>query len=340
MVAEYAAGQNNMISKLRQLVGTVVPMAGLLSFTTGLSAQDAARFGSIQRGSDGDFVLQMSAPNGSYYRLDASSDLQNWISLITTRSTGSIQHPDSATPYFGSRFYRAIELGGTNLFTGDHLATATGDVLFHPINHASLVMKWNEKMIYSDPVGGSAPYTSFPRADLILVTHSHSDHFDSATLTAVRSANSVIIAPQAVYSSLSATLKSLTIVLANGAKTNVMDLTVEAVPAYNLTSSNHPKGAGNGYVVTIGGKRIYLSGDTEDVPETRALRDVDVAFLCMNVPYTMTGAKAISTLRDFHPKVVYPYHFRNSDSTFTDLNSLKRQVGTDLGTEVRVRKWY
>jgi L-ascorbate metabolism protein UlaG (beta-lactamase superfamily) len=111
-------------------------------------------------------------------------------------------------------------------------------------------------------------------------------------------------------------------------------------PAYNLTTSNHPKGNGNGYILSLGGKLLYVSGDTEDTPELRALRNIDVAFLAMNVPYTMTVAKAVSAVREFRPKVVYPYHYRNADGSFADLEAFKRQVGTDLGIEVRLRKWY
>jgi L-ascorbate metabolism protein UlaG (beta-lactamase superfamily) len=129
-------------------------------------------------------------------------------------------------------------------------------------------------------------------------------------------------------------------VLPNGASTNLLDLTIEAMPAYNLTASLHAKGAGNGYVVALGGKRIYLSGDTEDIPEMRALRDIDVAFVSMNLPYTMSVPKAVSAVREFRPKVVYPYHYRNADRSLADLEGFKQQVGTDLGIEVRLRPWY
>jgi L-ascorbate metabolism protein UlaG (beta-lactamase superfamily) len=124
-------------------------------------------------------------------------------------------------------------------------------------------------------------------------------------------------------------------VLTNGAAAELLGLKVEAVPAYNRTSTFHPKGVGNGYVVTIGGKRLYVSGDTEDVPEIRALRDIDVAVVCMNLPYTMTVAQAASAVRELRPAVVYPYHSQGSD-----LNQFKRLAGADLGIEVRLRKWY
>jgi L-ascorbate metabolism protein UlaG (beta-lactamase superfamily) len=140
-----------------------------------------------------------------------------------------------------------------------------------------------------------------------------------------------------VFDRFSTALQDLTTVLTNGAATEIAGVAVTAVPAYN---ANHPKGAGNGYVLTLGGRRIYFSGDTEDIPEMRALENIDVAFVCMNLPFTMTVAKASSAVRAFRPRVVYPYHYRNSDGTFADLNAFRRQVGTDLGVEVRLRKWY
>jgi len=260
--------------------------------------------------------------------------------MLTLLSAGLNQHTDSAAPYLAARHYRAFQLNGTNFVTGDHLATDEGDVIFHPIHHATVVMSWNGKMIYNDPVGASTVFQGLPRADLILISHDHSDHFLLSTLNAVTNANTVIIAPRAVYNSMSTALKSLTQVMTNGATTNVMGLAIAAVPAYNLTSSYHPKGVGNGYVLTIGGKRIYLSGDTEDIPELRALQNIDVAFLCVNIPYTMPADKARSAVREFRPQIVYPYHYQNMDSSYPNLNVFKQQVGTDLGIEVRLRKWY
>jgi L-ascorbate metabolism protein UlaG (beta-lactamase superfamily) len=305
-----------------------------------LLAARAASNLEIQRQPNGDVVLQVNAPAGQFSRIDASSNLQQWEPLATFRSTGVITHTDSAAPYFGQRFYRAADLSGTGILTGDHLVTADGEIVFHVINHASFVMGWNGKMIYNDPVGGAPPFQGFAKADLILVSHDHSDHYDNATLDAVRGPNVRIIAPQAVYNRMTATLKALTIVLANGASTPVMGVTIDAVPAYNLTNSNHPLGVGNGYILTIGGKRIYMSGDSEDIPEMRALTNIDVAFVCMNVPFTMSVTKAVSAVRAFRPRVIYPYHYRNQDSTFADLNGFKQQVGTDLGIEVRLRPWY
>jgi L-ascorbate metabolism protein UlaG (beta-lactamase superfamily) len=305
-----------------------------------LKAQDVPRITKIQRLASKEIVLDLSATAGLNYRIDVSTNLTDWISLMTVRSTGSIQHTDAAAPNLGSRFYRALPIIGTPLLTGEHLVTTNGEVVIQPLFHATFVMSWNGKVIYNDPASDSAfnsRYQGLPKADLILVSHSHGDHFSSAQIEAVRGPNAVIIVPQLVYNGLTTAQKALAIVLRNGASTNVMGLAVEAVPAYN---SNHPKGDGNGYVVTIGGKRLYMAGDTGTTAEMNALKDIDVAFLCVNVPYTMTVSEAVAAVRAFRPQVVYPYHFRNQTGTLSDLDTLKKQVGTDLGIEVRARKWY
>jgi L-ascorbate metabolism protein UlaG (beta-lactamase superfamily) len=295
-------------------------------------------FGSIRRLTNSEVNLQVNVTKGKGYRVEVSSNAVEWSGLSTLLSTGANNFADSGAPYRELQFYRAAELSETNVFTGDHLQTSEGEIVVHPVRHASFVMSWGEKKIYNDPVGGSSIYKNFGKANLILVSHSHSDHFDAATLSGVRETNGIIIAPQAVYSGLSLALKTNTIVLKNGTSTNVMGVIVEAIPAYN---SNHPQGTGNGYVVTIGGKRLYMSGDTGDIAEMKALKNIDMAFVCMNTPYTMTLSQAVGAVRAFHPAVVYPYHYINGDNvTYTDVAGFKRQVGLDLGVEVRLRKWY
>lgn len=300
-------------------------------------AQSPPQFSDLELQSSGDLVLRWTGNPGSTHQLQVSSNLLDWQTLTTSRAAANNQQTDSGAAYHSWRAYRVVELGPTDLLTGDHLSTEQGDLIIHPVNHASLVLQWQDRLIYNDPVGGAGPYNGLPRADLVLVSHSHGDHFHAATLTAVLGTEGWIIAPAAVYSSLSPSLRARTISLANGQSTNLLGLTVEAVPAYN---ANHPRGAGNGYVVTLGGRRLYLSGDTGDIAEMRALNDVDVAFVCMNVPFTMTIAQAVSAVREFQPRVVYPYHFRNSDGTRANTNLFKTQVGTDLGIEVRLRNWY
>jgi L-ascorbate metabolism protein UlaG (beta-lactamase superfamily) len=309
---------------------------------TGSLPAQSLQFTRVQRLTNSEVALTLTAPTGSAYRVESSTNGADWNGYLTfaTNITTSLQNTDSAAPYLPTRYYRAVQLVGSNIVAGEHLATAEGDVIIQPRYHAAFVMQWNGKMIYNDPAP-PATYTGLPKADLILVSHNHGDHFDINAINAVRGSNAVIIVPQLVYNSLTAAQKPLAIVLTNGAVTNVLGLTVEAIPAYNIPSSPssyHPAGVGNGYVVTLGGKRIYIAGDTEDIPAMRALTNIDVAFLPMNRPYTMFVSNAVSATREFRPRIVYPYHFTGSPAS--DLNLFKRQVGTDLGIEVRLRKWY
>jgi L-ascorbate metabolism protein UlaG (beta-lactamase superfamily) len=222
--------------------------------------------------------------------------------------------------------------------TGDSVATKEGNLIIHPINHATLALGWKSLTIYADPIGGAARFASLPRPDLILLTHEHGDHLDAGTLKAVAGEKTVLVAPAAVAEQLPAELRQRTIVLTNGETKLLQGISIEAVPMYNTTpahASFHPKGHGNGYVLTFADKRVYLSGDTEDIQEMRALKNIDVAFLCINQPYTMTVEQAAGAVREFRPKIVYPYHSRGSD-----LNKFKKLVGNDIGVEVRLRDWY
>lgn len=301
------------------------------------AALDAAepRFTTLQMDANDEMSLGFDTAPGAILQLQASSDLVSWRPLVTLQTSGSNQHTDSATRFLPRRFYRLTTLAGTGHVTGDHLPTEAGGVVIHPINHATFVLQWQGQMIYVDPVGGALWFGGLPKADLILVTHRHGDHFDNATLAAVKSTAAELVVPPSVYNRLSAGLKGGARVLANGGGASLLGLEVAAVPAYNLTSNFHPKGEGNGYVLTIGGRRIYISGDTEDTPEMRALRDIEVAFVCMNQPYTMKIGQAVSAVRAFQPRIVYPYH--HSD---TDIARFKQQLGQDLPIEVRLRTWY
>jgi L-ascorbate metabolism protein UlaG (beta-lactamase superfamily) len=306
----------------------------------GMAADVELRFSRISPLTNREIALTLTGSNGPNYRIETSSNLSNWNALVTLAgASSSASHTDTAAPYFAERSYRALQLPGVTNLTGDHLVTTNGDVIIHPVNHASFVMSWQGKMIFNDPVGATTLYSTFPKADLILVSHSHSDHFLATTLDGVRSQTAVIIAPTAVYNSMSTSLRAVTTVLTNGASTNVLGIRIEAIPAYNISNSNHPLGVGNGYVLTIGGKRIYIAGDTEDVPAMRALRNIDVAFVPVNRPYTMDVASAANAVRTFRPTVVYPYHYSPSTPA-TDVNLFKQGVGQDLGIEVRLRKWY
>lgn len=215
------------------------------------------------------------------------------------------------------------------------IPTEQGDLVIHPVSHASFVMEWNNLAVYVDPVGGVAAYDGLPRPNLILITDIHGDHLDSATLTGL-AGTALLVAPQAVWEQLPASLQSQTLIVHNEAETERLGVKIKAIPMYNLTEDRlqyHDKGRGNGYVLTMGGTRVYVSGDTEDIPEMRALENIDVAFVCFNLPYTMTESQAADAVNEFKPGIVYPYHFRGSDlALFTSL--------IEDGIEVRNGDWY
>jgi L-ascorbate metabolism protein UlaG (beta-lactamase superfamily) len=225
----------------------------------------------------------------------------------------------------------------------DQLATKKGPVRIQPIQHGSVVLTWNKKTVYIDPYGGPAGYTGIAAPDLILITDIHGDHMDVKTLEALNTAKAKIVAPQAVADKLPANLKAKVVGLANGEKTTQAGIAITAIPMYNLPEtpdSRHTKGRGNGYVLQIGGKNIYFSGDTEDIPEMRALKNIDVAFVCMNLPYTMDVNQAAQAVLAFKPKVVYPYHYRGQEG-LSDVNEFKKQVNQgNKDIEVRLRNWY
>ena len=212
----------------------------------------------------------------------------------------------------------------------EEFSTAAGPLEITPIQHASLILKAGGKVMYVDPAQGS--YDGLPQADYILITDIHGDHMAPAVVDKLRKPGTVILAPQAVADKVTGCT-----VISNGENKTIGSFKVEAIPMYNLTPERqqyHAKGRGNGYVVTYGGKRIYFSGDTEGIPEMKALRNIDVAFVCMNLPFTMTPQEAAVAVRAFHPAVVYPYHYRGQDVTVF----AKALDGT--GIDVRLREWY
>jgi L-ascorbate metabolism protein UlaG (beta-lactamase superfamily) len=220
----------------------------------------------------------------------------------------------------------------------DSIATKDGPLKISPINHATLALEWNDRTIYVDPVGGAKMFQGLPKPELILVTDIHGDHFSKETLAEMAGANTKIVCPAAVAEQMTPELRKSAMVLTNGQVEEISGVKIEAIPMYNLTAERlkyHTKGRGNGYVLTLGGKRIYISGDTEDIPEMLALKNIDVAFVCMNLPYTMTVDQAARAVLTFKPKIVYPYHYRGSD-----LSKFKELVGTNPGIEVRLRDWY
>ena len=222
----------------------------------------------------------------------------------------------------------------------DREAVKDGELTIQPITHATLVLSYQGKNIYVDPTGGTTAFTGLAAPDMILLTDIHGDHLDPKTIDAINTAHAVIVVPQAVADKLPATIdRSKLVILKNGDKTTQLGVSIEAIPMYNLPESPtaaHTKGRGNGYVLTIGGKNIYISGDTADIPEMRALKNIDIAFVCMNLPYTMDVTTAASGVLAFKPKVVYPYHYRGQDT-----QKFKELVNAgDKSIDVRLRDWY
>lgn len=229
----------------------------------------------------------------------------------------------------------------------DHITTSAGTLDIVPISHASLMLTIGAQHILIDPApqGGqgdaAAPYKRLPAPDVILVTHIHGDHFSAPILEAVAGPNTVIVAPQNVQGAMPAALQAKARVMKNGDKAMFGATAVEAVAMYNVTPARanfHPKGLGNGYVLTIGGKRLYVAGDTEETPELEHLANIDIAFIPMNLPYTEDAAAAAKWVKDFKPKMVFPYHYRGQDGSFPDMAAFSNAVGN--ASIVRLRKWY
>jgi L-ascorbate metabolism protein UlaG (beta-lactamase superfamily) len=215
----------------------------------------------------------------------------------------------------------------------DTLPTSAGDVTIQPLNHATLVLSQGAHVIYVDPA--KVDFTGQPAPTAILITHEHPDHFDPGNLSKI-AGKAAIVAPQSVADKVPAALKAQVTVMKSGDSGAVDGLPITVIAAYNTSPDKqqyHPKGRDNGYVLTFGDKKIYIAGDTEPTPEMAALTGIDVAFLPMNQPYTMTPEQAADAVKAFKPKIVYPYHYKGTDpQKFADL------VGQ--AAEVRLRDWY
>jgi L-ascorbate metabolism protein UlaG (beta-lactamase superfamily) len=216
----------------------------------------------------------------------------------------------------------------------DILPTSAGDLKVTFIGHASLMFEFGGNVIYSDPVGQFGDYSKLPKADLILAAHEHGDHFDPETIKKISKAGTKV-----VMTPLCAAKMAGGIVLKNGEEATVEGIRIEAVPAYNIVHMRspgvpyHPKGAGNGYVLTFGDKRVYVAGDTENIPEMKGFGRIDVAFLPMNLPYTMTPEMVAEVARMLKPKILYPYH-----TTDTDTSRLQPLLKDEKGIEIRIRR--
>lgn len=230
--------------------------------------------------------------------------------------------------------------------TDDQAVMVDGDTLpvtVYPISHATMVLDWNGYTLYTDPVGGADAFAGRATPDLILLTDIHGDHLDEETLGAVVLQETTIVAPQAVVDELSEPFASRITVLLNDETIEVDGLRITAIPMYNVPESDdvrHTKGRGNGYVVERDGYRVYIAGDTGDTPEMRALTDIDLAFVPMNLPYTMSVEAAADAVLDFAPSVVYPYHYRGQDG-LSDISRFYELVTEgNPAITVRLADWY
>ena len=215
----------------------------------------------------------------------------------------------------------------------DRIATSAGPLDLTFLGHGTLMLTFKDTVLHVDPYGKVADYAALPRADLVLLTHDHADHLDQAALALVRTPATDIVLPPVCADRVQGGL-----ILKNGETRTVRGITVTAVPAYNLVHRRdngqpfHPRGAGNGYLLDFGDTRLYVAGDTENIPEMAALKDVDIAFLPMNLPYTMTPEMVADAARSFRPRILYPYHYGD-----TDPQRLVELLRDQPDIEVRIR---
>jgi L-ascorbate metabolism protein UlaG (beta-lactamase superfamily) len=218
-------------------------------------------------------------------------------------------------------------------FEIDVIPTSAGDLEITFLGHGSLMLAFNGKNIYIDPFSRVADYSKLPEADIVLITHEHGDHLDLQALASVRTERTAVVLTETCARQVAG------MVMQNGDVHTVKGVHVEAVPAYNLVHKRengqpfHPKGIGNGYILTFGDKRVYVAGDTENIPEMKALQGIHCAFLPMNLPYTMTPEMVADAAKAFQPDILYPYHYGD-----TDTSKLEDLLREEKGIEVRVRR--
>lgn len=226
----------------------------------------------------------------------------------------------------------------------DEKDNASADINIQPVSHATAVINWGEAVFYLDPVGGATAFEGKEKPDFILITDIHGDHLNAETLQALDLEGVHMIVPQAVKEELPEEMDDILRTLDNGGTTRVLDFYIEAIPMYNLPEddpeSRHKKGRGNGYLIEKDGQRLYISGDTEDIPEMRVLKNIDIALVSMNLPYTMSVEQAADAVLAFKPKQVYPYHYRGQDglADVDKFKSLVEEANEDI--EVVQLDWY
>jgi len=219
-------------------------------------------------------------------------------------------------------------------FETDTIKTSVGDLKITFIGHGTLMLTFGGKIIHVDPFSEVADYTNLPKADMILLTHEHIDHLDLKALNPVRTEKTLVVLTQTCGKQVEGG-----IIMNNGDIKSIEGLKIEAVPAYNIVHKRdsgepfHPKGIGNGYIITFGDKRVYIAGDTENIPEMKELKGIDIAFFPMNLPYTMTPEMVADAAKAFKPKILYPYHYGE-----TDTSKLVNLLKDFKEIEVRIRK--
>lgn len=227
----------------------------------------------------------------------------------------------------------ALEVAGTDVY----------GIRVDPIEHASMVLTWAGTTLYIDPVGDASQYASKAPPAIVLLTDIHGDHLSIDSLSAIVTPDTVIVAPQSVFDELPESLQKQVHVLKNGENESEQGFTIEAVPMYNMPESPnawHTKGRGNGYVVERNGIRVFIAGDTSGTPEMRALTNIDIAFVPMNLPYTMSVDEAADAVIDFAPRTVIPYHYRGQNG-LSDVNKFKELVTTaNKNIDVLLLQWY
>ena len=228
----------------------------------------------------------------------------------------------------------AQQTGRQGMYEEDTIATSAGPLKIAFIGHATLMFTFGDRIIHVDPVSREADYGKMPKGDVILVTHEHSDHLDPEAIALVRKEKTTVLLPAKCAPAVPGATA-----MKNGDVLTVQGLKIEAVPAYNIVHKRpsgepfHPRGEGNGYVITFGDKRVYVTGDTENIPEMKELKDIAVAFLPMNLPYTMTPEMVADAAKAFRPRILYPYHYGQ-----TDTSELMRLLAGEKGIEVRIRR--
>lgn len=228
----------------------------------------------------------------------------------------------------------AVSAYSQQKFEKDTISTSGGDLEITFIGHGTLIFNYNGKIIHVDPNSKLADYSTLPKADIILITHHHGDHLDPKAIENIRTKKTEILLTKLCFEQI----KEGT-VMNNGDIKTVKGIEIEAVPAYNIEHKRdngepfHPKGTCNGYVITFGNKKVYIAGDTENIPEMKSLKNINIAFLPMNLPYTMSPEMAADAAKSFKPKILYPYHFGG-----TDLNKFSDLMKDVPGIEVRLRK--